>query len=67
MDKRSIKSLASLLGKLASKAADALPGIIGSIISWLLNRAKGSCGMVVSKSLGFDCWCWWIDLYVYGY
>ena len=35
-----LKPLALLLGKLGIKAAEALPGIIGGIISWLLNRAK---------------------------
>ena len=35
-----LKALASLLGKLCVKAAEALPGIIGGIISWILNRAK---------------------------
>ena len=35
-----LKVLASLLGKLGMKAAEALPGIIGGIISWILNRAK---------------------------
>ena len=39
-----LKALASLLGKLASKAAEALPGIIGSMVSWLLNRAKEVVG-----------------------
>ena len=34
------KVLASLLGRLGIKAAEALPGIIGGIISWILNRAK---------------------------
>ena len=34
------KALGSLLGKLTSKAASALPGMIGSIVSWILNRAK---------------------------
>ena len=38
------KALASLLGKLGMKAAEALPGIIGGIISWILNRAKGVVG-----------------------
>ena len=33
--------LASLLGRLGIKAAEALPGIVGGIISWILNRAKG--------------------------
>ena len=35
-----LKALASLLGKLGMKAAEALPGIIGGIIYWLLNRQK---------------------------
>ena len=35
-----LKALALLLGKLGMKAAEALPGIIGGIISWILNRAK---------------------------
>ena len=36
-----LKALASLLGRLGVKAAEALPGIIGGIISWVLNRAGG--------------------------
>ena len=35
-----LKALASLLGKLGVKVAEALPGIIGAVISWILNRAK---------------------------
>ena len=41
-----LKALASLLGKLGMKAAEALPGIIGGIISWILNRAKDIAGWV---------------------
>ena len=41
-----LKALASLLGKLGTKAAEALPGIIGGIISWILNRAKDVVGWV---------------------
>ena len=41
-----VKALASLLGKLGIKAAEALPGIIGGIISWILNRAKDVVGWV---------------------
>ena len=41
-----LKALASLLGKLGMKAAEALPGIIGGIISWILNRAKDGVGWV---------------------
>ena len=41
-----LKALASLLGKLGMKAVEALPGIIGGIISWILNRAKDVMGWV---------------------
>ena len=41
-----LKALASLLGKLGMKAAEALPGIIGGIISWILNTAKDVVGWV---------------------
>ena len=41
-----LKALALLLGKLGMKAAEALPGIIGGIISWILNRAKDIFGWV---------------------
>ena len=40
------KALASLLGKLGMKAAEALPGIIGGIISWVLNGAADVVGWV---------------------
>ena len=39
-----LKALSQLLGKLAEKALASLPGIIGSIISWILNRAKEVVG-----------------------
>ena len=41
-----LKALASLLEKLEIKAAKALPGITGGIISWILNRAKDVVGWV---------------------
>ena len=41
-----LKALASLLGQLGIKAAEALPGIIEGIISWILNRAKDVVGRV---------------------
>ena len=41
-----LKALASLLNKLGMKAAEALPGIIGGILSWILNRAKDVVGWV---------------------
>ena len=40
------KALASLLDRLGIKAAEALPGIIGGIISWILTRAKDVVGWV---------------------
>ena len=39
-----LKTLLQLLGKLADKALASLPGIIGSILSWILNRAKEAIG-----------------------
>ena len=41
-----LKVLASLIGRLGIKAAEALPGIIGGIISWILNRATDVVGWV---------------------
>ena len=41
-----LKALASLLGRLGIKAAEALSGITGGIISWILNRAKDVVGWV---------------------
>ena len=41
-----LKALVSLLGRLGIKAAEALPGIIRGIISWILNRAKDVVGWV---------------------
>ena len=42
--KNKLKALSQLLGKLADKALASLPGIIGSIISWILNGAKEVVG-----------------------
>ena len=41
-----LKALASLIPRLGMKAAEALPGIIGAIISWILSRAKEVVGWV---------------------
>ena len=41
-----LKALASLLDRSGIKAAEALPGITGGIISWILNRAKNVMGWV---------------------
>ena len=42
--KNKLKALSQLLGKLADKALVSLPRIIGSILSWILNRAKEVVG-----------------------
>ena len=42
--KNKLKALSQLLGKLADKVLAALPGIISSILSWILNRAKEVIG-----------------------
>ena len=42
--KNKLKALSQLLGKLADKALASLPGVIGSILSWILNRAKEVVG-----------------------
>ena len=42
--KNKLKALSQLLGKLADKALASLLGIIGSILSWILNRAKEVVG-----------------------
>ena len=42
--KNKLKALLQLLGKLADKALASLPGNIGSIMSWILNRAKEVIG-----------------------
>ena len=44
-----LKALASLLGRLGIKAAEALPGIIGGIISWVFNKATDVVGWVPQK------------------
>ena len=42
--KNKLNALSQLLGKLADKALASLPGIIGTILSWILNRAKEVIG-----------------------
>ena len=39
-DRNKLKALARLQGRLSMKAAEALPGIIGAIISWILNKVS---------------------------
>ena len=44
--KNKLKALARLPGRLGAKVAEALSGIIGTIISWILNRVKEVVGWV---------------------
>ena len=61
-----LKALSQLLGKLADKALAALPGIIGSILSWILNRAKEVVGwLVISELLGIYNRCSSFDIHVF--
>ena len=41
-----LKALALLLSQLSTKEAETLPGIIGTIISWVLNKAADVVGWV---------------------
>ena len=59
-----LKTLALLPGKLGMKAAEALPGIIGGIISWVFNRAKDVVAITVL--MGSGCSHWRLNLYIYG-
>ena len=59
-----LKALASLLGKLAEKAGAALPGIIGSVVAWLLNYAKEVVGWISKNLWSLVLLCVWM---VYDY
>ena len=59
-----LKALASLFGKLAEKLGSALPGIIGSVVAWLLNRAKEVVGWISKNLWSLVLLCVWM---VYNY
>ena len=48
--KNKLEALKNLLAKLAEKAGAALPGIIGSVVSWILNRVKDVVGFIAEKT-----------------
>ena len=52
--KNKLKALSQLLEKLADKALASLPGIIGLIISWILNRAKEVVGWILDIHIFHD-------------
>ena len=62
-----LKALASLLGRLGVKAAEALPGIIGAIISWILNRAADVVDWASQNLWALVVGIRGLLLYVYGY
>ena len=47
--KKNLQSLGRALAKLAGKAAAALPGIIGSIVSWLLSLLAKTAGWLAEN------------------
>ena len=63
--KNKFKALSQLLGKLADKALASLPEIIGSIISWILNRAKEVIGRLSQKFVGTHNRCWSPDIHIF--
>ena len=44
-----LKALVRLLGRLGMKAAEALPDVIGVILSWILNKAADVVGWVLQN------------------
>ena len=62
--KNKLKALSQLLGKLVDKVLVSLPGIIGSIISWILNRAKEVVGWL-SQNLWALITCVGVLVYTY--
>ena len=46
-----LKAFSLLLGRLSMKTAEALPGIIGAILSWILNKAADVVGWVSQNLL----------------
>ena len=63
--KNKLKASSQLLGKLADKALAALPGTIGSILSWILNRAKEVVGWLSQNLWAFNNMCWSFDIHVF--
>ena len=61
-----LKALVSLLGRLGIKAAEALPGIIGGIISWILNRAKDVVVWVLQNLWALVVGVGRLIIYLYG-
>ena len=56
-----------LLGRLGVKAAEALPDIIGAILSWILNRAADVVGWVSQNLRALVIGMRGVALHIYGY
>ena len=63
--KNKLKALSHLPGKLADKALASLQGIIGSIISWILNRAKEVIGWLSQQFVGAHNRCRSLDRHIF--
>ena len=60
-----LKALLQLLGKLADKALASLPAIIGSIISWILNRSKEVVGWLSQNLWALITGVGVLNIYIY--
>ena len=58
--RKKLKALASLPGRLVVKLAETLPGIIETIISWILNRVKEVVGWVFQNLQAFVAGVGWL-------
>ena len=59
-----LKAMSLLLGRLGMKAAEALPGITGAILSWILNKATNVVWLGIPKSMGISCRYWTTALHI---
>ena len=51
--KNKLKSLGSMLARLGQKALSALPGLIGTVVSWLFNKASEVVGWFAKNLWAF--------------
>ena len=57
--KKHLQALGRMLAQLAGKAAAALPGLIGGVVSWLLNLVSKTVRLVRRKPVGTRGRHWW--------
>ena len=63
--KNKLKAVSQLLGKLADKVSACLPGIIGAILSWILNRAKEVIGWLSQNFMGSHNRCCSLGIHIF--